>query len=188
MQTTVFDRACALELLQFNNPFLEEKGISTHSWTNFPNPVNFTPLLRVWDKNSGSHPDSSNRMLARLPRQRLGSRESRERSLATHADYQKWNPTPFISFTTSVSGLQIFLSRRKGASFPRTLTVINPNVRIASGLPMLEMESELIYYEVPDPYQKAYSYYKDEHLCLWEITPEEIIGYIDWDLLIENAD
>ncbi|KAF9253083.1 hypothetical protein LCP9604111_609 [Penicillium roqueforti] len=187
MQTTVFDKACALELLEFANPFLEEKGLSSHSWAKMPNPACSAPLLRVWDKNSGSHPDQSNRMLARLPRQRLGSRESREKSLATHAAYQIWEPTPFISFTASVLGLQRFLSRRKGPRFPRTLTVINPNVRIANGLPILEMESELRYYEVQDPYRRAYSFYKDEYLCLWEVTPDEVVAHWDWDDLIEDV-
>jgi hypothetical protein len=102
IQTTVFDKACAMELLQFANPFLEENCLSAHSWAKLPNPACSGPLLRVWDKNSGSHPDQSDRMLARLPRQRLGSRESRKKSLATHADYQIWEPTPFISFTASV--------------------------------------------------------------------------------------
>ncbi|CAG8271706.1 unnamed protein product [Penicillium salamii] len=187
MQNTVFDKACAMELLQFANPFLEEKGLSTHSWAKFPDPAYSGPLLRVWDKHSGSHPDQSERMLARLPRQRLGSRESRKESLATHADYQIWEPTPFISFSASVLGLQRFLSRRKGPSFPRTLTVINPNVRIANGLPMLEMEPELRHYEVQDPYRRAYAYYKDEYLCLWEVTPDEVVAHWDWDVLIENV-
>ncbi|CAI7580335.1 unnamed protein product [Penicillium glandicola] len=164
----IFDKACAMELLQSANPFLEEKGLSTHSWAKFPNPAYSVPLLRVWDKHSGSHPDQSDRMLARLPRQQLGSRESRIESLATHADYQVWEPTPFISFTA-------------------TLTVINPNVRIANGLPMLEMESELRYYEVQDPYARAYSYYKDEYLCLWEVTPVEVVAHWNWDDLIENV-
>lgn len=51
---------------------------------------------------------------------------------------------------------------------------------------MLEMESELRYYEVPDPYGREYLYYKDEYLCVWEITPDEVVDHWDWDNLIEN--
>lgn len=186
MQATVFDRTCALELLQSIHPFLEERGFSKHSCASLPDTSYNRPFLRVWDENSGSHPDLSKRILARLPREQLGSRQSREKALTTHADYQRWEPTPFISFTPSISALQEFLSRRKWKSFSRRLTVINPNVRTAKGLPMLEMESELRYYEVPDPYRREYLYYKDEYLCLWEITPDEVVGHWDWDNLIEN--
>ncbi|CAG8428025.1 unnamed protein product [Penicillium salamii] len=49
------------------------------------------------------------------------------------------------------------------------------------------MESELRYYEVEDPYRKGYSYYKDQYLCLWEVTPDEVVGHWDWDDLIENV-
>ncbi|CAI7673166.1 unnamed protein product [Penicillium viridicatum] len=48
------------------------------------------------------------------------------------------------------------------------------------------MESELKYYKVQDPYRRAYSYYKDEYLCLWEVTPIEVVAHWDWDVLVEN--
>jgi hypothetical protein len=118
---------------------------------------------------------------------KLGSGESRKESLATHADYTIWVPTPFISFSGPVFGLQRFLSRRKEPSYPRTLTVINPNIRIADGLPMIEMQSELRYYGIQDPYGRGYSYYEDEYLCLWEVTPDEVVAHWDWDSLTENA-
>lgn len=152
MQNISFDKACAMELLQCTHLFFEETGLSKHSWAEFPNAAYSGPLLRVWNKFSGSHPDQPGRMLARLPREWLGSQESRKEYLATHADNQIWEPTPFISFSASASGLLRFLSRRKGASSPKTLTAMNPNVRIAYGLSMVEMESELKYHEVRDPY------------------------------------
>lgn len=181
-----FDKACAMELLQCINPFLEERGLSKHSWAESPNAAYPGPLVRVWDKFSGSHPDQSGRMQARLPRERLGLRESRKEYLATHADYQIWEPTLFISFYTTVSSLLRFLSMRKGPSFTRKLTVINPNVRIAYGLPIVGMESELKYYKVQDLYGRDYSYYKDEYLCLWEVTPDEVVDHWNWDVLVEN--
>ncbi|KAJ5120831.1 uncharacterized protein N7515_010219 [Penicillium bovifimosum] len=51
---------------------------------------------------------------------------------------------------------------------------------------MVEMESELKHYEVQDPYGRACSYYKDEYLCLWEVTPDEVVAHWDWDVLVEN--
>lgn len=33
-------------------------------------------------------------------------------------------------------------------SFSRMFTIVNPNIRIANGLSMFEMESELRYYEI----------------------------------------
>lgn len=66
MHATVFDRVCALELLQSIDPFLEERGFPRHSWANFPDPSYTRPFLRVWDENPGGHPDLSRRILARL--------------------------------------------------------------------------------------------------------------------------
>jgi hypothetical protein len=181
MQTLLFN------LLQQTDPLCEENGPSKHSWAEFSDAGCFQgPGLRVWDINSGSHPDQTGRMQARLSRQRLDSRESRQKSLATHADYRKWEPTPYISFFSSASALKSFLARRQRPRYSRRLIVINPNVRIAKGLPMIKMESELRYYEVQDPYGKDYSYYKDEYLCLWEVTPDEIVERWDWDVLVEN--
>jgi hypothetical protein len=39
METLFLDKACALEVLQAVNPFLEERGLSTHSWANPPDPT-----------------------------------------------------------------------------------------------------------------------------------------------------
>lgn len=57
---------------------------------------------------------------------------------------------------------------------------------MARGLPILEMESETRYYDVQGPYGKAFSYYKDEYLCLWEVTPDEVVVQRDWNVLTEN--
>jgi hypothetical protein len=48
---------------------------------------------------------------------------------------------------------------------------------------MVEMECE---YEVQDLYGRAVSYYKDEYLCLWEVTPNENVAHCDWDIIIKN--
>ncbi|CAG8215028.1 unnamed protein product [Penicillium olsonii] len=65
--------------------------------------------------------------------------------------------------------------------------IINPNVRIGNGLPILEMKSELRHYEVQDPYGRGYSDNKDQYLCLWEVTPDEVVAHWDWDGLLEDV-
>jgi hypothetical protein len=57
------------------------------------------------------------------------------------------------------------------------LTVINPNTRIAGGLPILDMRAETHHYAVSDPYGRSYQYYMDHYLCVWEVTSPEIIGH-----------
>ncbi|EGE83154.2 hypothetical protein BDDG_06098 [Blastomyces dermatitidis ATCC 18188] len=49
------------------------------------------------------------------------------------------------------------------------------------------MDAEMRYYGVPDSYQQSYQYYKDEYLCLWEVTVHEIVGHWQWDELDETS-
>lgn len=148
-----------------------------------PSTSNFsTPLLRIWDKNSGSKLDSITRLQARLPRCQIGSQEERMKRLAIHANWNKREPTPFISFASSIQALQRIISKRNKWT-ERKLTVINPNVRIAKGLPVLEMKAEMKHYKVQDPYDRSYRYYEDEYLCLWEVSPDEVVGRWNWDIL-----
>ncbi|RDH26519.1 hypothetical protein BDQ94DRAFT_164417 [Aspergillus welwitschiae] len=51
----------------------------------------------------------------------------------------------------------------------QTIAVLNPNVRIDKGLPVLNMVDEMRYYGVPDPYGRANNYYKNHYICLWEL-------------------
>lgn len=53
-----------------------------------------------------------------------------------------------IYFISSIFVLWKFVSRRRWMSFSRMFTIVNPNIRIANGLSMFEMESELRYYEI----------------------------------------
>ncbi|CRG89886.1 hypothetical protein PISL3812_06925 [Talaromyces islandicus] len=94
-----------------------------------------------------------------------------------------WTPTPFISFTISNTAVQELANRRAENEYrgAQTVTAINPNIRIAKGLPVLDMKAEMEYYEVSDLYRKSSLYYKDHYLCLWEVTGDEIIGYWEWD-------
>ncbi|KAK2797613.1 hypothetical protein FQN50_009126 [Emmonsiellopsis sp. PD_5] len=144
------------------------------------------PLLRIWDSYSGSQPKQTNRMISRSPRQHLDTLEARKKYLTIHADHRKWTPTPFISLTTSAEAAQELADSRAAKRGAQTITVANPNVRIANGLPMLDMDAEMHHYGIPDPYKRSNKYYKDHYLCLWEITESEVVAHWQWDHLVEN--
>jgi len=144
------------------------------------------PFLKTWDRCSGSQPDDEHRMLSRAPRQRLDTLESRKSSLTTHIDHSKWNPTPYISFTTSPAALKKMANWRASQRGPQTLTVLDPNARMADGLPILDVLAEMDHYGIKNPYKKLNQYYKDHYLCLWEVTGREIIGHWEWADLVAN--
>ncbi|KAL4788503.1 hypothetical protein BJX76DRAFT_353256 [Aspergillus varians] len=182
-----FDREGVLDLLgRPVNASLEE---CQHPWGNSTlSPTLDTPFMRLWDGVSGSPLLKNDRMFARLRRQSLDTREDRVEYLKIHADYQRWEPTPFISFTDSEVTIEELANKRPKSQKrgPHTLTVINPNVRHHLGLPILQMKTELLHYRVPDPYGRGYALYKREYLCLYEVTPQEVVGKWDWDDLLHE--
>jgi hypothetical protein len=200
MAEPILSKTTASALLHSDglNPFDEERF---HPWrpnitTGPHNPfcdyapqTTFTqPFLRRWDHYSGSHPDEQGRMQARDSRRRLHTRAVRVETLTWHANYQNWeHDTPFVSFASSQSRLTDFMNSRNW-KVESTLTVVNPNVRIARRLPMINMGAEMRHYNVLDPYDRDYAYYDDEYLHLWEVTPEEIVGHWDWDELSQNPE
>ena len=163
-EVPVLNRNTAISLLRLPGDIFMTEDLQ-HSWSNNC----FSPFeilfLRTWDHNSGSQPDE-NRMMARAPRQRLDTLESRRISLNKHIDHKVWKPTPYISFTTSPAAVQemaVLRSKNRGA---QTLTVLNPNVRIADRLPILDVLAEMDHYGITDPYKKSSQYYKDHYLCV----------------------
>ncbi|KAF7137135.1 hypothetical protein CNMCM5793_007199 [Aspergillus hiratsukae] len=181
----VLDRDTVSDLLgSRSNPFLNYEE-NRHAWGISRSMVFERPLLRTWDYFSGSRPEGTNRMLSRAPRQCLNTSGVRRKSLTTHADHKNWTATPFISFTTSKIALQELacLRRKRGT---QTITAINPNVRIAKGLPILDMMTEMNYYDILDPYGRSNAYYRDHYLCLWEVTSDEVIGHWEWSELVKN--
>ena len=152
----------------FFDPFLVEPGIYEELRTK--------PLLRVWDSFSGSIPNRScgNRMLARLPRGELATFDTRKTSLARHANQRNQIHTPYISFTSSVDAAVRLANERKRPRGDQHIVVVDPWYRLQRGLPVLDMGKEMREYGVQNPYGE--DYYTDHYLCLWEITPEEVIG------------
>jgi hypothetical protein len=147
------------------------------------------PILRIWDHCSGSQPDAKKRMTSREPRKRLDTSESRKASLSTHLDHKDWTPTPFISFTTSATALQELANLR--ATRPhraaQTLTVVDPNVRLAAGFPVLDVAAEMDHYDISDPYGRSNQYYKDHYVCLWQVSEREVVGQWSWSELITHG-
>ncbi|KAH0844613.1 hypothetical protein FOPE_09809 [Fonsecaea pedrosoi] len=78
----------------------------------------------------------------------------------------------------------LWFQRRRG---PFTLTVVDSDIRIRNGLPVLHVSDEMEYYHVPDPYDRTNEYYKDHYICLSEVTKKEIVGHWRWEVLVENA-
>jgi hypothetical protein len=148
------------------------------------------PLLRIWDCCSGSQPDKDGRMLSRRLRSPLDTREARKISLTKHLDHLTWEPTPYISFTTSATGLTDLacMRTRNNNRGPQTLTVIDPDIRIRRGLPVLDIAAEMVYYSIPDPYCQGNQYHDNHYICLWEVTPEEVVGHWEWDELVDIDD
>ncbi|KAI1182151.1 hypothetical protein F5B17DRAFT_444480 [Nemania serpens] len=183
----VLDRKTVLDQLHrpSPNPF-EPDEETVHPWRSGLLYQRFQkPMLRIWDQYSGSQPGEDFSMLSRAPEMRLDDQESRRTSLAKHLDYRDWTPSPYISFTTSETRIESLAQMRikRGAQF---LTVIDPNSRLRNGLPILNVEAEMGYYLIKDPYRRSNEYYADEYLCLWQVTTAERIGVYDWNSLVKD--
>ncbi len=135
------------------------------------------PFLRIRDRCSGNQPEADGCMKARASRQRLDTSESRKSTLAIHINHKDWTPTPYISFQTSPAAIETLAKfRGTGKRGRQILTVVDPNKRIADGLPILDVGIEMGYYGVDDPYGYTNQYYTNHYLCLWEVTEPEIIS------------
>ena len=139
-------------------------------------------LMRTYDEISGSQPcPKSFRMLARASRMRLDEEEMRIGTLETHLDHKNWEDTPYISFTDcpqSLEELANYRCTRSGRSKQR-IVVVDRRIRIELGLPILHCSAEIANYGVKTPYNR--DYWENHYLCLWEVTPAEVVGIWDWD-------
>lgn len=127
---TPFDFNSSLAQLIPQNPlpaFRPEEDI--RPWRVLPNQTFSKPLLRLWDCYSGSQPVNGV-LTSRDPTKRLDNYEDRKKSLEIHIDHSKWDPTPFISFTTSSLAIQEIANMRLSRRGKQTLTVVDPSVRI----------------------------------------------------------
>ena len=137
-------------------------------------------LLRTFDTVSGSQPDAQHRMLARAARMALDTEKARRDTLTTHADHRLWEDTPYISFTKSPDALQSLAESRMNRNRGNQLiVVVDPRIRLKIGLPVLHYKEEMVYYEIQSRYER--NYWDGHYLCLWEVTPEEVVGVWEWD-------
>lgn len=162
-------------------PFSEEER---RSWRARYQKEYQKPLLRIWDRLSGSHPNHGHGMMSRAPDMRLDTYDERKSSLAKHLDYKDRTPGPYISFTTDPDEIQRHVIKRHGKDRgPHMLTVVDPRKRVSSGLPILNVTAEMDRYEIQDPYVQRGQYYINEHVCLWQVNDAEFVGHWSWDYL-----
>ncbi|KAK0853256.1 hypothetical protein LTS02_012041 [Friedmanniomyces endolithicus] len=137
---------------------------------------------------SGIQPHPRNlRMFARGARMRLDDEKIRIQTLTMHADHKCWEDTPYISFTKSSQSLQDLANqRRTRRRGDQKVVVIDPRIRIKLGLPILDYGEEMAHYHIDSPY--ARDYWRNHYLCLWEVTPQEVVGIWEWDDLRRTAD
>lgn len=145
-----------------------------------------SPLLRTYDQMSGSQPDDAGRMLARDPRCRLDRDEARAKTLAKHANHKIREDTPYISFTNSPQSLQDLANWRTNNKNrgDQWIVVVDPRVRFELRLPILQYSEEMRYYSIERPYGR--DYWSNHYLCVWEVTPEEVVAFWRWEDLRSN--
>lgn len=143
-------------------------------------------LMRTFDKKSGSRPNTKWRILARSSKMRLDDEEIRKQTLTTHADHAIWSDTPYISFTNSPRAVQELIEMRQTRPRgPQKIVVVDPLVRLQLGLPILSYIEEMAYYGIESRYDR--DYWQNHYLCLWEVTPQEVVGIWDWTKLREAS-
>ena len=179
---TVFDRLYP----QNHDADLLSSEEHFHPWRAQPSENLRKPLLRIWDRYSGSQPGEDGRMMSRAPTMPLDTYTSRRDSLAKHLDYQEWTPGPYISFTTSPTAINKLAPMRVERRGSQTLTVVDPNRRMKNRLPVLEVTAEMDYYRIPNPYRKSSKFYINHYVCLWHVTKAEIVGDWEWTSLSKN--
>lgn len=158
-----------------------------HAWRARHYQSHERPLMRIWDRYSGSQPIEGRGMKSRAPDMRLDTFQKRRSALADHLDHKKWaSPGPYISCTTSPAAIEDLARMRANKRGPQTLTVIDPNKRRDKGLPILDVPSEMESYDIPDPYGKGNQYNNHHKVCPWEVTEAEIVGHWEWDALEQD--
>lgn len=149
-------------------------------------PLGNSVFMRTFDGCSGSKPVVNGRMLARAPRVNLDNEKIRRETLRDHANHSIWVPTPYISFTSSPAALQTLANTRLARRGDQTIVVVDPHVRLQLDLPILNYKTEMEAYNVRPPYND--DYWSNHYLCLFEVTPSEVVGTWEWASLREDPD
>lgn len=162
-----FNNRSASSFLNPIEPITEVTEEQKHPWLPDGNQKFSKPLLRIWDLFSGSRPDN-NCMSSRARFGRLDTAKARKDSLTIHINHAIWEPTPYISFTTSKEAIiGIAQMRAIKRNEPQTLTVIDPNIRLRGRLPILDVKAEMQHYGIANPYSnRPYNDFYTDHCCL----------------------
>ncbi|PYH96509.1 hypothetical protein BO71DRAFT_439468 [Aspergillus ellipticus CBS 707.79] len=157
-----------------------------HTWTQLSTGLTY-PLLMTQNHDCSNIHHKGEGMLSGSPDAHLSNAETRTGHLTRHMNAspnaRATTKGPFLHFTLDpdrLSDIASSLGSRTGKA--QTITVISPLVRAVVGLPVLNLEDELWYYEVELPGGKvAYRAYDEDFLCLWQITEPEIVGHWEWE-------
>lgn len=157
-----------------------------------PSELEDRPLLRVWDYRSDIQPDYDygGAIRARADRHPLNTASSRRVMLERYADYEGRRPTPFISFTSSPRNIETLAENMRESEGwnVQFVTVIDPKIRHSLRLPFLDASYQLYRTGILDPHGQHILQHKDDYLCLWEVTPVEIVGTWHWNELVKEKD
>ncbi|GKU04059.1 hypothetical protein FLAG1_06552 [Fusarium langsethiae] len=146
------------------------------------------PLLRTYDRNSGSQPDKSGDMYARAPNMPLSTSQAQRSTLQTQIRNYEWKATPYISFASSPEALENFANFRRTRPYRgnQTIVVIDPVVRLEAHRPVINYGDEIRYYNIKVPYNLSQEELDSHYICLWKVKADEVVGHWSWDELSSN--
>jgi hypothetical protein len=123
-------------------------------------------------------------MLARDPTLRLDTFEIRKETLQSHLSPVNKGATPYISFLADPSKLEIEIQRKQVDGRSQRVTLVNPRARLRLHLPILRFADEFQHYKLYNPTRS--DFFSSHWICLWEVTPDEVVWTWDWDDLKGN--
>jgi hypothetical protein len=137
---------------------------------------------------SGSLPDEFGDMYARAPNMPLRTSQARRSTLQTHIRNNRWEATPYISFTSSPEVLENFADFRSTRPYreDQTIVAIDPAVRLEAQRPVINYGDEIRYYNIEVPYRLSQEELNSHYICLWEVRADEIVGRWSWNELSSN--
>ncbi|KAG8359709.1 hypothetical protein FVEN_g2522 [Fusarium venenatum] len=118
----------------------------------------------------------------------LSTSQARRSTLQTHIRNNIWEPTPYISFTSSPEALESSANFRRTRPYRenQTVVVIDPVVRLEAKRPVINYGDEIRYYSIDVPYNLYKKELDNHYICLWEVKAEEVVGRWSWDDLSLN--
>ena len=162
------------------------------------------PLVRAWDDMSMVKITDKNVGLRSAGTDwreggSLKTRDGRKMVIYKHGNHRSRLRTPLISATRSPKELferrvKHCENRQIKANFvPNTkITLINPNVTLAMGFPVLRMKDEMNHYGVKSAYgdgrtEYTNPFYENEFLLLWIVCPKQIVCTWTWPQVKKQA-